>query len=272
MECKEWWKVCFKGLLPPTVASCSLRLSAVACVSLNGNCAGVKWEVTTFPSGHFQLHGAEQLEDGERKEALAAPSLPLSSFSLHFTENLSCFVFAFRAPSYKQDFRCVLKGKKKMKDIHVMKVDSAVTLGGNQWRRQECAFVCFVRMSTRMGFGLADWSKEEQMGPRYQREFATEEWKSESSRPCLLDIYCIVGYIIKSWVIQLSNWIIGAHFVRKMQNFTFPLELDWLQNFWKSECCSKQNVFFCVTEVSVIGGVDTLVDVPSFFLLHWTID
>lgn len=36
--------------------------------------------------------------------------------------------------------------------------------------------------------------------------------KSKSSRPCLPDIYCIIGYIINTRVIQFRNFMTSARF------------------------------------------------------------
>lgn len=82
--------------------------------------------------------------------------------------------------------------------------------------------------------------------------------KSDSSRPCLSDIYCIIGYIIDSRAMKFSNFMIGAHFLSH-RDLNFEVE-NW--------------VFLCASEFRPIVSGDTLVDVPSFSLLvlHRTID
>lgn len=101
-SCGMWRTVkgLFQGAASSTVASCSLRLNAASCVSMNGNCAGVKWEVTTFPSGHFQLWGAEQSEDVE-KEARASRFSPFLPF-LHISQRISVVFLPFGPPAHNQ--------------------------------------------------------------------------------------------------------------------------------------------------------------------------
>lgn len=50
------------------------------CLNLNGNCLGVRWDVTTFPSGCFRLNNSQRMQRRKPPHPLAPSFLSISQW------------------------------------------------------------------------------------------------------------------------------------------------------------------------------------------------